>query len=264
MSFKNKVIWITGASSGIGEALSYEFAKLGAKLVISSRNVKELKRVGLNCSLPENNLMILPFDLEKNDSFQNEVNKVIEKYGSIDILINNGGVSSRALIIESSLDIDKKVMNTNYFGTISLTKAVLPFMIKPKSGHIVVISSVMGKLGTPLRSAYSASKHALHGFFESLRLEIWQENIKITMICPGFVKTKVSYNAITSDGGTLNRMNPEQENGMLPEVLAKKALKAIRKQKMEVFFGGREVLGVYVKRISPTYLFRQLKKMKFQ
>lgn len=264
MSFKNKVIWITGASSGIGEALAYEFAKVGARLILSSRNLDELKRVELNCSLPENNILILPLDLENHDDYSNEVNSVINKFGVIDILVNNGGISSRALIKDSSLDIDKKLMNINYFGTISLTKAILPYMLEKKSGHIVVMSSIMGKFSAPLRSAYSASKHALHGYFESLRIEIWKDNIYVTLICPGFVKTRVSINAITADGSALGLMDPGQENGMMPDVLAKKVLKAIRKKKMEIIIGGKEKIGVTARRLYPPILYKSLKKMKFQ
>ena len=264
MHFKDKVIWITGASSGIGEALAYEFAKVGAQLILSSRNIKELKRVELNCSLPNDKIIVVPLDLENHENFSNEVNKVIEKFGLIDILINNGGISSRALVKDSSLEIDKKLMNINYFGTVSLTKAVLPYMLKRKSGQIVVISSVMGKFGTPLRSAYAASKHALHGFFESLRLEIWKDNLNITIICPGFIKTKVTINALTANGKPLGIMNPEQKSGMMPDVLAKKALKAIRKKKTEVVIGGGERIGVYAKRFYPSILNRRLRKMKFQ
>ena len=153
-------------------------------------------------------------------------------------------------------------MDINYFGTISLTKAVLPYFIKQQSGNFIVISSGMGKFGLPLRSAYAASKHALHGFFDTLRLEVWKNNIDITIICPGFVKTKVSYNAITPSGEKLRKMNAEQENGMLPEVLAKKILKAVKKRKMEVYYGKQEALAMYLKRYCPSYLFRRLKNMK--
>ncbi|MFC2097042.1 SDR family oxidoreductase [Bacteroidota bacterium] len=263
MNFNNKIIWITGASSGIGEALAYEFAKVGAKLILSSRRKEELEKVKLNCALSEENIMILPLDLEKHDDYSIEVSEVIGKFGRIDILINNGGISSRAMVVDSSLEIDKRMMNINYFGTISLTKTVLPIMIKQQSGHLVVISSGMGKFGLPLRSAYAASKHALHGFFDTLRLEIWKDNISITIICPGFVKTNVSYNAITPSGKKLKKMNPEQENGMLPDVLAKKILKAIKKVKMEVYFGKQESLAIYIKRYWPSFLLRRLKKMKF-
>jgi len=264
MSFNNKVVWITGASSGIGEALAYEFAKQGSKLILSSRNIKELKRVELNCSLQEDHIMILPLNLETDSNFMEETAEVIKKFGVIDILINNGGLSSRALVKESTIDIDKKLMNINYFGTISLTKAVLPGMIKRKSGHIVVISSIMGKFGAPLRSAYCASKHALHGFFDSLRLEIWKDKINISIICPGFIRTNVTINALTAEGKTLGLMSPEQENGMMPDVLARKILRTIKKKKREVVIGGGEKFGVYYKRYYPSALYKRLKKMKFQ
>src|ERR1035437_8688220 len=206
-TFKNKIVWITGASSGIGEALAKAFAAEGAKLILSARRIDELQRVKAELNLSEENCLILPLDLANTSNIDDLTQRVISKFQRIDILLNNGGVSQRSLTKETSLDIDRKIMEVNYFGTVALTKSVLPVMLKQKSGHIVVTSSISGKFGFYLRSAYSASKHALHGFFESLRMEIFNDNVKVLIVCPGKINTNISVNAITADGGKHNKID---------------------------------------------------------
>ncbi len=261
MDFKNKVVWITGASSGIGEALVYSFDKRESKIIISARREAELQRVKDNCKNP-NNIIIETIDLEDHSSIKTKANTVQEKVGSIDILINNGGISQRSLARDTSLDVDKKIMNVNYFGTITLTKAVLPKMLQNKSGHIVVISSVTGKIGFPLRSAYAASKHALHGYFDTLRAESWKENINVSIICPGYIRTKLSMNALTSNGTAQNKMDDVINNGIEPEYLAEKIINAITKRKEEIVVAGKEKLGIYLKRFLPRLLSKIIKTAK--
>ncbi len=261
MDFKNKVVWITGASSGIGEALVYAFDKRAAKIVISARRETELERVKNTCQHPEN-ITIQTLDLEKHDSIEDITQSVLKKVSHIDFLINNGGISQRSLVKDTSLDVDKRIMNINYLGTVALTKAVLPNMLKRKSGHIIVISSVTGKIGVPLRSAYAASKHALHGFFDTLRAEIWRENINVTIICPGFIRTNVSINALTADGTTQNTMDDATNNGIEPDFLAKKIIQAIVKKKEEVVIAGKENIGIYLKRFVPQVFSKMIKKAK--
>ena len=175
MSYNNKVVWITGASSGIGEALAKAYNKQGAKLILSARREKELERVKANCPNQNAEIMVLPLDLTASDSFAEKVLKVVQHFGTIDLLINNGGISNRGMAKDILLEVDRRVMEVNYFGTIALTKAVLPIMIANDSGQIAVITSMVGKFATPMRSAYSASKHALHGFFDALRYELIKE-----------------------------------------------------------------------------------------
>ena len=261
MDFKNKVVWITGASSGIGEAMVYAFDKRGAKIIVSARREKELERVKNNCK-NSNNIIVQPLDLENHNSIDSIAQSVISKIDKIDILINNGGVSQRSLVKDTPLDVDKKIMNVNYFGTIALTKSVLPNMLKNKTGHIVVISSVTGKIGVPLRSAYAASKHALHGFFDTLRAETHNENILVSIICPGFIRTNVSINALTANGETQNTMDEATKLGMEPEVLAEKIIKTIEKKKEEVIFAGKESLGIYLKRFWPGLFSKIIRKAK--
>lgn len=261
MDFNNKVVWITGASSGIGEALVYAFDKRGAKIIISARRKTELERVKNNCKNIDN-IIIEVIDLEDYSSLSTKAQTVLLKTKKIDILINNGGISQRSLAKDTSLDVDKKIMDINYLGTVALTKAVLPNMIKNKTGHVVVISSVTGKLGTPLRSSYAASKHALHGFFDSLRAEIWEDNINVTIICPGFVRTNVSINALTADGTAQNKMDEATNKGMEPSYFAEKIISSIIKNKEEVVIAGKEGVGIYLKRFLPGLLSKLIKKAK--
>ena len=258
---KNKVIWITGASSGIGEALVYELANAGAKLIISSRNRDELFRVKQKCR-NQIDIHVLSLDLEDSESLPKKAEEAIRIYGNIDILINSGGISQRALALETDLKTEKRLMDVNFWGTVILSKAVLLQMIRQNSGSIVCISSLVGKFGTSLRSAYSASKHALHGYFESLRIELDSTNIHVLLACPGFIKTKVTINALTADGSAQGTMDQAQENGMPAEECAKQIIKAIEKKKDEVYIGGKEVKGVLLKRLFPSYFAKIIKKAK--
>ncbi|GAB3521011.1 SDR family oxidoreductase [Emticicia fontis] len=252
--FLNKVVWITGASSGIGEATVYEFAKEGAKLVISARREEELQRVKKNTGLPDTDVLVLPIDVEKQAEFPAKVQEVVKHFGTIDVLFNNAGISQRSSVIESEMEVYHKIMDINFFGVVALTKAVLPVMLKQKSGNIAVTSSVSGKLGTPMRSGYCATKHALHGFFDSLRAEVWKENINVTILCPGYIHTNISINAISGDGGKHGKMDQNQAQGISPEDCAKSIVNAIAQNKQEVYIGRKEVLGVYLKRFFPALL----------
>ena len=188
IDFKGKTVWITGASSGIGKALAIKLGSLGANLVLSSRKEDQLVEVANLCNTE---VLILPIDLEKSSNFSEKVVKVVSKFKSIDLLINNGGISQRSRAYETDMEVDRKIMEVNYFGTVALTKSILPVMQKQKSGHITTISSSSGKFGFFLRSSYSASKFAQVGFFESLRLEEEKNNIFISIVFPFLVKTNI-------------------------------------------------------------------------
>lgn len=263
MNFKNNVVWITGASSGIGEHLSYAFSKAGAKLVISSRNQTELERVRAACANPSE-VFVLPLDVVDFNAVPHAVHQVIEHYGAIDILINNAGVSQRELALDTQLQVDQQIMNINYFGTIALTKAVAPLMQARKSGHIVVISSVLGKIGVPYRSAYAASKHALHGFFDSLRAELFADNIAVTLICPGYVHTNVTINALRGDGRSNQTLAESTKGGFAPDYFAQKALQAIASRKREALIAKKEGLGVLLQRFVPGIYARIARNMKLK
>lgn len=254
MSFENKVVWITGASSGIGEALTYALGQRGARLIISSRRRETLEQVRQQSPGNQSNIKIIPLDLAEGDTLHQKAEQALSTFGHIDYLFNNGGISQRSLAIDTDMDVTRKVMEVNFFGTVALTKAVLPSMIERESGHIVVTSSVMGKFGTRLRSTYAASKHALQGWFDCLRQEVYEHNINVSMVCPGFVKTDVTLNALEGDGSRHNKMGKGQEKGMEPSTFAEKLLPKILKQKEEIYIGGTELMGVYLKRLSPKLL----------
>jgi len=261
MNVKDKIFWITGASSGIGAALAYEYSKKGARIILSSRNSDELHKVKSACMHPDR-VAVLPVDLANPTSFKEIVHKATNFYGRIDVLINNAGISQRSLASKTNLEVDRKIFDINYFGTIALTKAMIPHFVENGNGHFVVITSVVGKIGTPLRSSYSASKHALHGFFDSLRAELHEDQIKVSLICPGYVNTKVSINALTAQGDKQGTLDKATANGLSPEHFARKAVKAITREKQEVVIGGLlEKVAVYVKRFFPLLLSRMVRKI---
>lgn len=249
--FSGKVVWITGASSGIGEALARAFSQEGARVVLSARRESELRRVAASCPGLAENILVLPLDLDQAGEFEAKARQIEKRFGPIDILVNNGGIGQRGSVVETLLEVDRRIMETNYFGTIALTKVVLPAMIARRSGSIVVISSLMGYLDTPLRSAYAASKHALQGYFDCLRAEVAGDNVDVVMICPGFVRTEISRHALTPTGQKHARMDRAQERGISPEKCAARTLEAIAARRREVLIGGIEVFAVPIKRFLP-------------
>lgn len=262
MSFKNKVIWITGASSGIGEALAYALAKQGAILILSSRKVAVLEQVQQSCLKDCKEVYVQALDLEQHDQIPKIVKKVVQERGRIDILVNNGGISQRSLTKNTIFEVDKRLMDINYLGTVALTKALLPTFLKQKSGHFVTVTSLTGVFGTPYRSAYAATKHALHGFFDSLRAELVDDNINVTLISPGFIKTQVSINAFVGNGEAQGSMDNRQNNGMQVDVFTKKMLRAMAKKKKEVYIGKKEVLMIYIKRYMPWLYYRMIPRVE--
>nr|AIA10727.1 short chain dehydrogenase [uncultured bacterium]AIA10890.1 short chain dehydrogenase [uncultured bacterium] len=260
-SLNSKVVWLTGASSGIGEALAYELAGKGAKLILSARRKEELERVKGNCAkATQPNIRVLPLDLSQPSTLMLCTEAAVQMFGHIDILINNGGIRQRSLIKETNLEVDRKMMEVNYFGTIALTKHLLPHFIRQKHGHYVVVSSLTGKFGTPYRASYAASKHALHGFFDAVRAEHFNDGVRVTMICPGFIDTNVTQ-SLTGDGSPLNKIDETENKGKSPAWCAVKIVSAIRRQKQEVYIGGKEVFGVYIKRFFPKIFSSIIRKV---
>ncbi len=253
-SIDGKTVWITGASSGIGEALTYLLDKKNCKLILSSRKKEELQRVKNKCH-NQNSIHIVCLDLAVYETMPNIVTDVVAEYGPIDILINNAGISQRSLIAETEFDVYKKLMDVNYLGTVALTKALLPHFIKNKNGHFATVTSLMGKFGSPYRSGYCGAKHALHGFFDVLRMEHEKDGISVTLICPGFVNTNVAKNALTADGSSQNAQDTATQNGLPVEYFAKKMTRAIEKRKFEAYIARIEKIGIYL-RIFPKLLHR--------
>ncbi|XP_011159318.1 dehydrogenase/reductase SDR family protein 7-like [Solenopsis invicta] len=235
----NKVVMITGASSGLGEALAHTFYSFGCRIILVSRRKEELERVkndlmNTHQTVPTYPPIVLQLDLTDINNLKDEVSKAIMVHGRIDILINNAGISYRGEVINTNVDIDIKVMLTNYFSQIALTKIVLPYMIKQQSGHIVAISSVQGRIAIPFRSAYAASKHALQAWYDTARAELSNENIKFTVVNPGYIKTSLSLNALTGSGQVYGIMDKNTESGFQPKYVAERILKSVLKQEKEV------------------------------
>jgi dehydrogenase/reductase SDR family protein 7B len=258
--FEGKVAWIIGASSGIGRELAIQLDRAGASLILSARNVEALEK--LKAELSGSHHTVLALDLEtvstRNSHYQQEITKV----GRVDYLFNNGGISQRSVAFETPLEVDRKLMEINYFGNIALAKMMTRIWQNEGGGHIVVISSIAGKFGFFLRSAYSAAKHALHGFYESLRLEEEKNNIKVTIVCPGKINTPISTNAINAAGEKHGVMDHNQETGMSVELCVSKILKAVIAEKHEVLIGGEEIKAVLVKRFFPRLFHKIIRKQK--
>lgn len=261
-TLSGKIIWLTGASSGIGEALAYELSKKGAKLILSARRKDELERVKKNCAgKSAGNIVIVPLDLAATDTLRAATDQALGSFGYIDILVNNGGLGQRSLVHETLLEVDRRIMEVNFFGTIALTKYLLPHFISRKQGHFATVTSLAGKVGTPYRSAYAASKHALHGFFDSLRAEHWKDNIHVTMICPGFILTNLSASALTGKGTPQKTIDKTAYKKRSAAWCAGKIIKALENKSEEVYMGGKEVLVVYIKRFFPSIFSRIIRKV---
>ncbi|MCC5934260.1 MAG: SDR family oxidoreductase [Balneolales bacterium] len=258
----DSVVWITGASSGIGEAMAYDFSRMGARLILSARRSGELERVKKNCEGDPGRVQLLPLDLSDTGSLRQKAAEAIAFWGEVDVLINNGGISQRALAAEADLSVIRRIMEVNFFGTVALTQAILPHFIARKSGYVVVVSSVMGKIGTKFRSTYAASKHALQGWFDCLRQEMYEHQVDVTLVCPGFVKTSITLNSVTADGKTYGQMGEGQSKAMSAETFSRKLIPKLEKRKPEIFIGGPEIAAVWVKRLSPGLLNAILRRTK--
>lgn len=255
----SKIAWVTGASSGIGEEICKQLAERGFTLILSARNAEKLQQ--LKSSLKNSDAhLVLPLDLEHSGNFTELTEKVVQQFGRIDYLYNISGLSQRATAAETSIEVDRRIMEINYFGTIALTKAVLPVMQRQKSGHIIAVSSIAGKFGFYLRSAYSASKHAIHGFFESLLLEEAPNNIFVTIACPGKINTPISLSALNEKGEAHGVMDHNQETGMSVEECVRILLKAVDKRKKEILIGNKEIKAVFVKRFFPRLFWKIIAK----
>jgi dehydrogenase/reductase SDR family protein 7B len=255
--FNNKVAWITGASSGIGEALAYAMSAAGARLILSSRRMDELERVKQACSDPSK-VQLLHLDLVGIASLEDKTVAAIACFGQVDIMVHNGGVTQRGLVKDTGMDVHRRVMELDYFSYVALTNALLPHFIARKAGHFVITSSVMGKIGTPMRSAYAAAKHALHGFFDCLRAEAAADNIKVTILTPGYIRTNISLFAVTSTGHGLAKHYENVDNGLPADRAAKQILKAIKRGAYESYIGkfGGEQIVIWLNRFAPGLVVR--------
>jgi dehydrogenase/reductase SDR family member 7 len=264
-SFAQQVVWITGASSGIGEALVRAFAAAGATVVLSARNVPELRRVRNECiaaGADEDALLLLPLDVLDYDALPKAVRAVQDAYGRIDMLINNAGTSQRSFCLETELQVYRTLFELNVIAQIALTKAVLPLMVAQGSGHVLVTASVAGKVGVPLRTGYCAAKHAVMGFFDALRTEVAHSGIRVTTIVPGFIRTNIGANALTGTGEPTGVQDADIESGMDVTVCAERILQGIADGVEEIAVGeGPEMELLELKRQDPTSTFRFMEAM---
>lgn len=259
---KNKVAWITGASSGIGEALVKEFVSSGAEVIASSNDHAGLLKMKESVGNGSGRVTCVPFDLSDTASITQVVDSQLKSTRRIDYLLNIGGISQRARIEETPMWLDRKIFEINYFGTIAFTKAVLPYMVRQKSGHILATSSISGRFGFPLRSAYSASKQALHGFFETLYLENKSNNIRVSVIIPGRVRTAISVHALDGNGNEHGKLDDGQAKGLLPEEAARIIIKGMLKDRREILVGKGELTMLHIRRYLPWLFFRIADKIQ--
>jgi short-subunit dehydrogenase len=259
--YQDKVVWITGASSGIGEALALEFARQGARVVLSARRVDALESVRRQCANPDAHF-VLPMDMQRIDEFASQVGRVLQKFGRIDMLINNAGISQRSLVKDTSLEVDRRIMEVDFFAPVALAKVVLPHLLAQRSGHIVAVSSVVGLVATPYRSAYAAAKHAIVGFHDALRAEVFEDGVQVSVIFPGFVRTNVSMAALKGDGSLHGQVDEKIAGAMAPAEFASRAVAALARGEERIIIAGREKIAVWLGRLSPGLLARVIRKIK--
>jgi short-subunit dehydrogenase len=258
MDFQGRRVWITGASSGIGEALALAFHRAGAKLILSARREDELKRVQAACG-GEPGTRVLSMDVTNAQDLPEKTRLALGMFGGIDVLVLNAGITQRSRTRETDESVYRRLMEVNFFGPEAMARAVLPSMLTQKSGHMVVISSVAGKFGVPMRSGYSATKFALHGFFEALRAEEERNGVHVTMVCPGYIRTEISLSALRGDGRKHAKMDSELAHGMPADECARQILRGIARKKKEIVVAAaREKTLVYLKRFFPTVLARMI------
>ncbi|XP_066496751.1 dehydrogenase/reductase SDR family member 7B isoform X2 [Tiliqua scincoides] len=259
---KDAVVVITGATSGLGKECAKAFHAAGSKLVLCGRNGERLqdllRELAAAPGHPKNvhTHHTVVFDLSDTNAVVSAAGEILKCAGHVDVLINNAGISYRGTIVDTAVEVDRKVMDTNYFGPIALTKALLPSMIKRRQGHVVAISSVQGKIGIPFRSAYAASKHATQAFFDCLRAEVKQYNIDVTVVSPGYIQTNLSLNAITADGSQYGVMDKTTKEGKAAVEVAHVVLAAVGEKKKEVLTAGlMPSLAVYLRTLCPQLFF---------
>jgi short-subunit dehydrogenase len=251
-----KVIWITGASSGLGRALAIEYASSAHFLILSGRNTSNLELTGKICIEKGADYIILPFDICKKNEVLEALNRVSSEIGKVDILINNSGIGQRSSAIDTKTEVEEYIFSTNYWGHVWLTKGVLPLMKNENHGQIIVISSLSGMFGFPLRSTYAASKHALNGYFETLAIEVKAQNIHITIVCPGRLQNDFSQHALKHDGSLYGKTDKAHIIAYPLSKAAKIIIRASAKHQFMLVLGGKEKILWYLKRLSPTLFFK--------
>lgn len=253
MDLSDRLVWITGASSGIGQAMAEEFASRGSRVVLSARRESLLRDV-LGGLEGRDDHLIAPLDVTDYSATREVAERIRHEAGTPDILVANAGIGQRSKVLATDPDVERRIMEVNFFGATNVAHAVLPHLVERDSGRIVVMSSIAGKIAPPGHATYAASKHALHGYFEGLRAELHGTNVGITIICPGWIRTDISVHSLKADGEEYGRMDPIHRSAMPVETLARKAVNAVERERPEVSIGGLEARAPLLKRISPAFV----------
>lgn len=260
---ENKVVIITGASSGIGKALAFEFGRQGAKIVLTGRNAQNLQEVSTELASQAIDNLPIVADVAVETDCKQVIEKTIAKYSKIDILINNAGISMRALFAELDLEVIKQVMDINFYGTVYMTKYALPYLITSK-GSIVGVSSIAGYKGLPGRTGYSASKFAMQGFLEALRIELLPQKVHVLVACPGFTQSNIRKVALNKEGNAQGESPRDEGKMMTSEEVATHIFKAVKKRKRDLVLTRQGKLTVFLNKWFPAFIdkmvFRTLAK----
>lgn len=256
MYFSNKIVLITGASSGIGKALALELARQQAKLILVARRAEVLAEVQAECLQYTQHCQLLCFDLKNSELIPAKAAEALTLFGGLDVLINNAGVSQRSLVTETAAEVDRDIMEINFFSTVYMTKALLPHFVKQGHGHIIAMSSMAGLMGFPMRSAYSAAKHALHGFFETFQTEQPVKDLHTLIVCPGRINTPISLSALTGSGEKHGKMDDGQKNGIPADKCAQIILRAAEKKKKLIKIAKEEKILLAIKRVLPNLFYK--------
>src|SRR5690554_531189 len=262
MDFFKKTIWITGAASGMGKAVAIALAPCQTTLILSDRDAEGLEVAAREATKNGAHVITLPLDMSDTAAISNTAQEVLQKGYQINALYHFAGISQRSIVTETPLENDRRIMEINFFGVVALTKALLPHMIENGGGQLAAASSLVGKFGFPYRSAYAASKHALHGFFESLAVENHTNNIRVSMLIGGRIQTNISKFAINKEGREHGQMDPGQANGISAEKAAQQILRGLKKERPEIPVGGSELLILKIRRFFPALHRRIVRKIK--
>ncbi|HEX5657000.1 MAG TPA: SDR family NAD(P)-dependent oxidoreductase [Polyangiales bacterium] len=253
-----KNVWITGASSGLGAALAQQCLDAGARVLLSARRADRLEVLAQGRS----NVEVLPLDLAATGTLPERASEALRRMGAIDVMIHNAGIGQRGLVHESSIDVERRLMEVNFLGPVALTKAILPSMLARNQGEFVIISSVLGMMSVKRRAGYCASKHALHGYFNALRAEVHEHGLSVLLVCPGHIDSEFSQQALSADGSAHGVNEAGSRAGLSPGECARLTLRALERGRAEVYPAKWESLGVYLNRYAPALMRRAAANMK--
>jgi len=259
---KSKTIWITGASSGVGEGMATVFHHEGADIIISGRRQAELERVKAACTGGPGSVTVVAFDMTDAGARETAAQQVLERFERIDILVNNAGIGQRSLAKDTTPQVERRIMEIDFFAPVALTRLVLPRMIEQQSGHLIVTSSVAGKHGVPLHSAYCAAKHALHGYFDTLRIEHLHDNIAVTLLVIAGIRSEVFEHALTGDGSEYAKNDRHGTSGIAAEDCAERVVEAIVDGEPEVVISIKEAMqAMLLKDTDPVAFTERMANM---